>query len=139
MTDAPLWVVAGALVNPNAQWLMHRRPLNKAHGGLWEFPGGKVEDAEIPLESLVRELHEEVGIILEARDCTPVCFAEEERKPGNRSIVILLYKITDWVGLPQALEGGEVGWFNPQEAMQLEKPPLDEQLAAQLFAKMKFE
>lgn len=135
MTDAPLWVVAGALAGPDARWLMHRRPLNKAHGGLWEFPGGKVEDTEIPVESLVRELHEELGIILKASDCTPVCFAEDHRKSGNRPIVILLYKITNWVGLPQALEGGEVGWFSAQEAMKLKKPPLDEQLAAHLFEK----
>lgn len=135
MTNAPLLVVAGALQGSDGRWLMHCRPLDKVHGGLWEFPGGKVEGAEIPMESLQRELHEELGIIVQPADCTPACFADETRTSGKRPIVILLYTITNWVGLPQALEGGKVAWFTPDEVMQLEKPPHDERLAAQLFEK----
>ncbi|MEP1422701.1 MAG: (deoxy)nucleoside triphosphate pyrophosphohydrolase [Erythrobacter sp.] len=137
MNDAPLFVVAGALAGSDGRWLMQRRPLDKAHGGLWEFPGGKVEGTEIPTESLVRELQEELGIVVELADCTSAGFANESRKPDKRPIVILLYTISDWVGLPQALEGGEVGWFSPREVMKLEKPPLDQQLMAQLFEKRK--
>lgn len=55
-------VVAGALRGADDQWLMHQRPLEKMHGGLWEFPGGKIEATEIPSEALVRELHEELGV-----------------------------------------------------------------------------
>ncbi|MEO1019891.1 MAG: NUDIX domain-containing protein, partial [Pseudomonadota bacterium] len=55
-------VVAGALRGKDGRWLMHRRPLGKHHGGLWEFPGGKVEPHEIPVKSLARELNEELGI-----------------------------------------------------------------------------
>ena len=66
MTTEPIWVVAGALRSREEHWLMHRRPEEKAHGGLWEFPGGKVEPTEIPVEALIRELHEELGIVVEA-------------------------------------------------------------------------
>ncbi|WP_298333278.1 (deoxy)nucleoside triphosphate pyrophosphohydrolase [uncultured Erythrobacter sp.] len=136
MSDGPIWVVAGALAGSDGKWLMHQRPLEKAHGGLWEFPGGKVEAPELPAESLVRELHEELGIVVDPAHCTPVGFAEEKRSPGARPIVILLYTIANWMGSPEALEGEEVGWFSMQEIAELRKPPLDEHLASRLFGQM---
>ncbi|QFT77660.1 (deoxy)nucleoside triphosphate pyrophosphohydrolase [Erythrobacter sp. THAF29] len=127
-------VVAGALRAPDGRWLMHRRPAEKHHGGLWEFPGGKVEDAEIPVESLVRELREELGITIVTEACIPVAFAEEAASGGRIPIVILLYRIANWVGDPTALEGGAIGWFTPREMAGLDKPPLDIALAERLFA-----
>lgn len=126
-------VVAGALHGADGRWLMHRRPLGKAHAGLWEFPGGKVEHTEMPVESLVRELHEELGIRCEPAACHPVAFAESNRGAEGVAIVILLYTVTDWVGVPQALEGGAVGWFTPQEVRALPKPPLDIALVSRLL------
>ncbi|MEM9502177.1 MAG: (deoxy)nucleoside triphosphate pyrophosphohydrolase [Pseudomonadota bacterium] len=126
-------VVAGALRRSDGRWLMHLRPLEKHHGGLWEFPGGKVEPLEIPVKSLKRELYEELGTIIAAEDCTPVAFAEEASEPGRKPIVILLYKIARWSGTPKALEGGRIGWFTQEEIAGLVKPPLDEVLTAQLF------
>ena len=136
MTGETIWVVAGAMRDPDGLWLMHKRPLDKAHGGLWEFPGGKVETTEIPSEALVRELHEELGIVVEAKDCFPAGFAEEARNSSARPIVILLYTVADWLGSPQALEGDEIGWFTPEEIAGLKKPPLDQQLAGQLFGQI---
>ena len=104
------------------------------HGGLWEFPGGKVEDTEIPVKALLRELREELGIEVLESACTPVGFAEDRDPVARSSIVILLYKIDAWQGDPQALEGGRVGWFTPEEIALLDKPPLDQELAARLFA-----
>lgn len=135
MSDETIWVVAGALAAPQGVWLMHQRPLEKAHGGLWEFPGGKVEPSESPVESLVRELHEELGIVVAPEHCTPVCFAEEKRISGQRPVVILLYKVSDWIGSPQSMEGGDTAWATPETIAALPKPPLDEQLAARLLAK----
>ena len=137
MKVEPIWVVAGTLAGPNGGWLMHCRPLEKPHGGLWEFPGGKIEGFELPIESLIRELNEELGIVIDPAHCAPIGFAEDQRKQGAPPIVILFYKVTDWVGEPQALEGGRIGWFTPQEIANLSKPPLDEQLTAQLFENQK--
>ena len=136
MSGGALWVVAGALEACGDRWLMHRRPYEKHHGGLWEFPGGKVEDAEFPVKALIRELNEELGIAVREEACVPVGFAEE-RPPetGGRAIVILLYKVTAWDGEPEALEGEGLGWFTSAEIDSLAKPPLDSELAAQLFAK----
>lgn len=133
----PGWiaVVAGALQREDGCWLMHRRPAGKQHGGLWEFPGGKVEHSEIPVESLIRELHEELGISCHPAACQPVAFAEQPRPAAGSAIVILLYTVTGWEGEPAALEGGAVGWFTPDEVFTLAKPPLDVLLAKQLLQK----
>ncbi len=131
----PIWVVAGALSVSEDSWLMQRRPFEKHHGGLWEFPGGKVEDTEIPVKALIRELREELGITVRAGDCEPVGFAEERVEDGGSPIVILLYNVRHWQGDPQALEGGRIGWLTRKEIEELEKPPLDCELATRLFAK----
>ena len=126
-------VVAGALSSGDGRWLMHRRPYEKHHGGLWEFPGGKVELSEIPAKALCRELKEELGITIRSADCHAVTFAEGMRDSGAGSIVILLYKVVVWEGEPRSLEAGEIAWMTPQEVHTLDKPPLDHILAQRLF------
>ena len=134
MTTGALLVVAGALRRADGLWLMHKRPLGKHHGGLWEFPGGKVEASEIPAKALARELSEELGIAVDERRIEPAGFAQSEADESAPAIVILLYKISHWDGEPVALEGGEVGWFTPDQIEKLAKPPLDRQLCGPLFA-----
>ena len=133
MNRETIWVVAGALWASQDSCLMHRRPYDKHHGGLWEFPGGKVEDTELPVKALIRELREELGITIHAADCEPAGFAEDQGKDSENPIVILLYNVRNWEGEPKALEGGQVGWFNPLQVKKLDKPPLDIELARQLF------
>ena len=118
-------VVALALHDGDGHWLMHKRPAHKHHGNLWEFPGGKVEAAETPVNALVREIREELGITIRADDLVPAGFAQEA--PGTREapIVILLYTCTRWEGEVEALEGGEVDWFTADMVPTLSKPPLD--------------
>ncbi|MXO83387.1 NUDIX domain-containing protein [Altererythrobacter aestiaquae] len=128
-------VVAAAIGPKNGRWLMHRRPVEKQHGGLWEFPGGKVESDEAPEIAVIREIKEELNLRLEAVALTPAGFAQADRDNGQKQIVILLYKTDQWEGVPQALEGGEIAWFAPEEIAKLDKPPLDIALAKQLFAK----
>lgn len=138
LENIPTWrcVVAIALRAGDGRWLMHKRPPEKHHGGLWEFPGGKVEPAETPVNALVREIAEELGIAVQPEHLMPCCFAQEDPQVGQRPIVILLYTCTRWDGDAAALEGGEVAWFAPEMIGELDKPPLDVELAAQLLAKM---
>lgn len=127
-------VVAAALHRDGDEWLMHRRPEGKHHAGLWEFPGGKVDPGETPLEAITRELAEELGITVGSEDCIPAGFAQGNADDHNRPIVILLYKIGEWDGEPVALEGGAIAWYDPANVADLEMPPLDVELAARLFS-----
>ena len=114
---------------------MHRRPEDKHHGGLWEFPGGKVESGESPAQALVREIREELGLAIDAGELEPATFAQEPFGAREKPIVILLYTCA-WDGSPvEALEGGAVDWFAPGEIGALAKPPLDVALAARLLEK----
>lgn len=135
MENIPTWtcVVALALGDGEGRWLMHRRPEGKHHAGLWEFPGGKVESGETPAIALVREIFEELGIVLDPADLSPAGFAQEAHDPRAAQIVILLYTCASWRGEPQTLEGGEIGWFTPPQVAALAKPPLDIALANRLF------
>ncbi len=136
MTENPTWlpVVAVALYDGEGRWLMQQRPATKHHGGLWEFPGGKLETEELPWLALVREVEEELGIAVTPADLAPATFAHGARSAGGVEIVILLYTCNDWQGEPRALEGESIGWFTPEEIGLLAMPPLDRHLAQRLFA-----
>lgn len=137
MAEIPTWqcVVAGALCDSEGRFLMHRRPPGKQHGGLWEFPGGKVEPGETPQNAVVRELHEELGVVVQHGEAFPAAFAQEAETSSPSPIVILLYTVRRWEGCPEALEaGGAVQWFTPAEIATLDRPPLDRELCKSLFA-----
>ncbi|MEW4448191.1 (deoxy)nucleoside triphosphate pyrophosphohydrolase [Qipengyuania sp. JC766] len=134
MENNPTWipVVALALRNGDGRWLMQCRPPGKAHAGLWEFPGGKVEVTEKPREALIREVLEELDIAIRPDDLEPVGMADHAGQPGRVPIVILLYSARRWEGTPRSLEGGRVDWFGPAEIEELPMPPLDVKLLSQL-------
>lgn len=127
-----LLVVAGVLIDCEGRWLLHQRPCGKMYAGLWEFPGGKVEASEFPTDSLVRELSEELGIEVLPEACLPASFAQDGPRAQRPAIVLMLYTICAWQGEPQPLEGGRIGWFSPQQALQLAMPPMDQELAKRL-------
>src|ERR1700688_2987768 len=68
-------VAACALIDADGRVLLAQRPAGKAMAGLWEFPGGKVEAGERPEQTLVRELHEELGINVSEACLAPLTFA----------------------------------------------------------------
>jgi len=107
---------------------MQQRRIGAVHGGLWEFPGGKVEPGETEPEALLREIEEELGISLDPADCAYLASAQGGQSP----VVIALYTCRRWSGEPVCLEGEAIAWTRPEALLDLPMPPLDVPLAVQL-------
>jgi len=118
-----LFVVAAALTNQDGEILVQKRPEGKPMAGLWEFPGGKVDEGESPESALCRELREELGVEVSAENLVPISFASE--RLGDRNLLLLLYRCTQWVGEPMALDSPELRWLLPAEMHSLSMPPAD--------------
>lgn len=123
----PIPVVAAALVDAAGRVCLQQRPRDKQHGGLWEFPGGKVESGESPEQALRRELAEELAVRIEPADLTACGVAANDR------IEIRLYLCRRWTGAATALEAEALIWLAPADVSALAMPPLDYPLAAQLL------
>lgn len=136
MAESPTFVpvVAVALVRADGCTLMQKRREDRAHGGLWEFPGGKIEPGESPEGAAVREIAEELGIEIAAEALEPVSFASDPAQPPapRAPHVILLYRCRAWAGEPAALDADEIAWVAPERLPDLAMPPLDVPLAAAL-------
>lgn len=129
-------VVAVALVDPGGRVLMQRRPVERVHGGLWEFPGGKVEAGESPESALAREIAEELGLVIGEADLSPVAYAADDGG-GGLPLVILLYSCRRWSGTPQCQDAEEIGWFGPDDFTRLDMPPLDRPLATEMARRLR--
>lgn len=131
MQKIPTWilVVALALFDEKGRVLLQQRPVGKHHGGLWEFPGGKVESGEIPHLALVREIAEELGIGLDPAGLEPCAFAGEGSDPA---IVLNLYTCRSHTGVPVGHDGQQWGWFDLAQAGQLPLAPMDRSLLQKL-------
>ena len=127
-----LLVVAAALADADGRVLLQRRPPGKAMAGLWEFPGGKVEPDERPEAALARELHEELGVEIDAADLVPACFASAPL--GEAHLVLLLFICRRWRGLPRPLHADALDWVGPRDMHALPMPPADEPLIGLLEA-----
>lgn len=127
-----LLVVAAALYARDGRVLLQQRSPDRTMAGLWEFPGGKVEEGETPEEALARELREELGIRIEPCAFEPVAFASEPL--GERHLLLLLYRVDAWIGEPQALDAAALRWVTVDEMRGLPMPPADVPLVEALEA-----
>jgi 8-oxo-dGTP diphosphatase len=119
-------VVAGALYDAQGRVLIAQRPPGKALAGRWEFPGGKLHDAESAYEALVRELREELGV--EVRAAQQLMRYRVEY-PG-RVVWLDMWIVTDWSGEPAGLDGQALKWVVPsrlreEDILEADQPIVD--------------
>jgi 8-oxo-dGTP diphosphatase len=119
-------VVAVALIDADDRVLIAQRPEGKPLAGLWEFPGGKVEPAERPEETLIRELHEELGIVVREACLAPLTFASHTYESFH--LLMPLYACRRWDGFVRSREGQALRWVKPRDLRDYPMPPADEPL-----------
>ena len=116
-------VAACALVDPDGRVLVARRPEGKAMAGLWEFPGGKLLPGETPEACLVRELEEELGVVVEPPCLAPLTFASHAYEAFH--LLMPLYVCRVWKGDAAPREGQAIRWLRPRQLRELPMPPAD--------------
>ncbi len=125
-----LLVAACALIDAEGQVLLARRPEGRKMAGLWEFPGGKMEPGETPEAALVRELKEELGILVEAKNLAPFAFASHPYDGFH--LLMPLYLCRRWQGKPQPREGQALAWVAPDRLVEYPMPAADRPLIPML-------
>jgi 8-oxo-dGTP diphosphatase len=116
-------VVAVALIDAERRVLLAQRPTGKAMAGLWEFPGGKVEEHETPEQALVRELREELGIEVDIADLEPLAFASHTYDDFH--LLMPLFDCLRWTGPLRARENQALAWVSAAELSNYAMPPAD--------------
>jgi len=99
-------VAVGVILNTSGQVLIAQRPLHSDQGGLWEFPGGKVEVSETVYDALCRELKEELDIdVIKATSLIKL-----DHHYSSYSVLLDTWIVEQFDGEPQGAEGQEVCW-----------------------------
>jgi 8-oxo-dGTP diphosphatase len=129
-----LLVVAAALINAKNEVLLAQRPAHKPLPGQWEFPGGKLEAGETPEQALVRELHEELGIIVDAKDCEAFWFLSHTYHDLGFHLMMPTWVVRRWQGEARALEHAAIAWLHPRNMHTLPMIEADDPLVARLLA-----
>jgi 8-oxo-dGTP diphosphatase len=124
-------VAACALIDADGRVLLAQRPAGKPMAGLWEFPGGKVETGERPEDTLIRELHEELGIAVKEECLAPLAFASHGYPDFH--LLMPLYVCRRWEGMVTAKEGQQLTWVRPNRLRDYKMPPADEPLVSHLM------
>jgi len=123
-------VAACALIDADGRVLIAERPPGKSMAGLWEFPGGKVDPGERPEDALIRELKEELGIVVNEACLAPLTFASHSYEDFH--LLMPLYVCRRWEGMVTAREGQKLAWVRPNRLRDYPMPPADVPLISHL-------
>ncbi len=118
-----LLVTAVALIDVDGRILLAQRPMGKSLAGLWEFPGGKVEQGETPEAALIRELHEELDIETKESCLAPLTFASHSYPDFH--LLMPLFACRRWQGIPTPREGQNLAWVRAKDLRDYPMPPAD--------------
>lgn len=103
--------------------LVAKRPRHKRHGGLWEFPGGKVLEGESVLDAVSRELLEELGVATVS--VSDVLFAKQDAE------FLIQFVETEIEGVPECIEHAEIRWVQPDDLGKMKLAPTDQKFVAE--------
>jgi mutator protein MutT len=126
MTQQKIQVMAAVITRAD-QFLLCERPAHKRHGGLWEFPGGKVEAGETQFSAVQRELHEELGVDVVAVGDVEFSIAD----PGSEFVIEFLRVAI--AGEPRCLEHTSLAWVSATELLDFPLAPSDRHYALHLL------
>jgi len=114
-------LVAAGVLEREGKILAAKRKSGSHLEGHWEFPGGKIEPDESPEDCLVRELAEEIGVLVVPRGILDVVF---HRYP-EKSVLLLFYRCELLEGDPRPIECDEVRWVDLADLPSLDWAPAD--------------
>ena len=117
-------VAVGVLLNDNHEVLIALRPVESHQGGLWEFPGGKVEEGESVERALNREFEEELGISVQV--CTELTQIKHEY--ADKSVMLDVWRIEKSSGTPQGREGQVIEWRALSKLRAVDFPKANERI-----------
>ncbi len=116
-----LYVSAACLIDIDGRVLVQERPPHKHQGGKWEFPGGKVEAGEAPMNACVRELAEELAIETTHSCLAPLTFVQYDYDDFH--LIMYVYVLRQWRGKIQSTN--PIAWVNFAQLVALDMPPAD--------------
>jgi len=123
-------VAVGVVLNSRNEVLIALRAKQAHQGGLWEFPGGKVEADETIQQALVRELKEELDIIAEC--FKPLVVIEHDY--GDKTVRLDVWLVTRFDGVPVGCEGQQVKWANIDVLTGYEFPAANKKIIEKIFS-----
>ena len=123
-------VVAAIIADQQGNLLISLRPEHLHQGGLWEFPGGKIEAGETAQQALRREIAEELGI--EVVDAS--LFQQLEFDYPDKSVALSFWRVERFSGSPESLEGQEIRWITPQQLREFQFPAANQPIVERLLA-----
>lgn len=127
---AIMHVMAGVMLDADGRVLIAQRLPGKHLAGSWEFPGGKREPGESPLDALTRELREELGIeVLHAEPLIQVPW-----RYGERELLLDAWQIRRWQGSPQSMEGQALEWIQAAQVDPAILAPADRSILQTLLS-----
>ena len=124
----PQDVAVGVLADDVGRVLIAQRPDGSHQAGWWEFPGGKISETETPWQGLIRELEEELGIVVHSAVAL-LTFAHEY---PDRIVNLHVWQITEYDGRPAGQEGQPLRWVPVEDLLVEELLPADEPIVAAL-------
>jgi len=127
----PVHVAAGVVLSSDGCVLIARRPDHVHKGGLWEFPGGKVEAGETVAQALARELYEELAIKVVSAE--PLL--EVRHNYPDKSVLLNVWCVTEFSGVPIGNEGQPLCWVRVEQLQNYSFPEANQPIIEAVTAK----